>query len=79
MASSETVIVRNGNGKGSKGRIARITPTFRLTQAPNQMDMNDQNWTATSRAGNPVADPLRLRTRQQDGCLPSLDRLNVLV
>jgi hypothetical protein len=34
-ASSETVIVKNGNGKASNDRIPRITPPFTVTPVPN--------------------------------------------
>ena len=72
MASSETVIVRNGNGNGSNGRTPPITPTFTATQRPNETTCSTSTGPAR-RAGNPIADLLGFRTGGQDPAPPPLD------
>ena len=53
-------------------------PTFAMIQAPEPRHVKDQHRTTACGAGNPVADLLRFRTRQQNRSLPPFDGLNVL-
>ena len=79
MASSETVMVRKGNGNGSKGSMPPNQPTIEADPHQEPRQMRGQHRAAGGDHRDPIAQALRPAALVEQRLFPALDRLDVLV